>query len=132
MSAAGKRGSRKVLVAEAGRDGDLVATLGAAAVQDGCAGLGGHANEESVDLAATAAVGLKGALGHDFSLSCSSSMEDGVCAGGQKKSNAARAGRNMLNEQLPQQVLVYPTARKEATVRAFASWIHFSGSRSQC
>jgi hypothetical protein len=31
-----------------------------------------------VDLAATAAVGLKGALGHDFSLSCSSSMEDEV------------------------------------------------------
>jgi hypothetical protein len=55
-----------------------VAALGAAAVQDGCAGFGGHANEESVDLAATAAVGLKGALGHDFSLSCSSSMEDEV------------------------------------------------------
>jgi len=79
VSAAGKSSEPKaVLVAEAGGDGDLVAALGAAAVQDGGAGLGCHANEKAVDLAATAAVGLKGALGHDFSLSCSSSMEDEV------------------------------------------------------
>ena len=38
--------------------------LGAAAVQDGGTCLGGHADEESVDLAATTAVGLEGALGH--------------------------------------------------------------------
>jgi hypothetical protein len=52
------------LVAEAGGDSDLVAALGAAAVEDGCTGLGGHAYEESVDLATAAAVRLKGALGH--------------------------------------------------------------------
>ena len=52
------------LVAEACGDGDLVAALGAAAVEDGLSGLGGHANEEAVDLATAAAVGLKGALGH--------------------------------------------------------------------
>ena len=52
------------LVAEACGDGDLVTALGAAAVEDGGAGLGGHANEEAVDLATAAAVGLEGALGH--------------------------------------------------------------------
>jgi hypothetical protein len=52
------------LVAEAGRDGDLVAALGAAAVQNSSTGLGGHANEKAVDLATAAAVGLEGALGH--------------------------------------------------------------------
>jgi hypothetical protein len=53
------------LVAEAGGDGDLVTALGAAAAQNGSAGLGGHADEEAVNFAATAAVGLKGALRHD-------------------------------------------------------------------
>ena len=43
--------------------------LGAAAAEDGGTGLGGHAYEESVDLAATAAVGLKGAFRHRYSLS---------------------------------------------------------------
>jgi hypothetical protein len=52
------------LVAEAGRDGDLVAALGAAAIQDGAAGFAGHANEEAVNFAATAAVGLECALRH--------------------------------------------------------------------
>jgi len=52
------------LVAEAGGDGDLVAALGAAAIEDGGSGLGGHANEEAVDLATAAAVRLEGALGH--------------------------------------------------------------------
>jgi hypothetical protein len=41
-----------------------VAALGAAAVEDGGTGLGGHANEKAVDLATAAAVGLEGALGH--------------------------------------------------------------------
>ena len=53
------------LVAEAGGDGDLVTALGAAAVEDSGTGLGGHANEEAVDLGAAAAVRLEGALGHD-------------------------------------------------------------------
>jgi hypothetical protein len=53
------------LVAEACGDGNLVTALGAAAAENGCSGLGGHANEEAVDLAATAAIGLEGALGHD-------------------------------------------------------------------
>ena len=52
------------LVAEASGDSDLVAALGAAAIEDSLTGLGGHANEEAVDLAATTAVGLEGALGH--------------------------------------------------------------------
>lgn len=52
------------LVAEAGGDGDLVATLGAAAVEDGGSGLGGHANEKAVNLATAATVRLEGALGH--------------------------------------------------------------------
>jgi hypothetical protein len=52
------------LVAETGRNGDLVTTLGAAAVEDGSAGLGGHANEEAMNLRAATAIGLEGALGH--------------------------------------------------------------------
>jgi hypothetical protein len=52
------------LVAEACGDGDLVTALGATAVEDGCTGLGSHANEKAVDLATAAAVGLEGALGH--------------------------------------------------------------------
>ena len=63
-----QRSGRK-LVAEAGRNRDLVAALGAAAVQYGLSGLGGHADEKAVDLRAAAAVGLKGALGHG-DLSC--------------------------------------------------------------
>jgi hypothetical protein len=55
----------EVLVAEACGDGDLVAALGAAAAEDSGAGLGGHAYEETVDLATTTAVRLEGALGHD-------------------------------------------------------------------
>src|SRR5258707_13220356 len=52
------------LVAEAGRDRDLVAALGAAAAQHGSAGLGGHAAQKAVDLAPAAAIRLKGALRH--------------------------------------------------------------------
>ncbi len=55
---------RSELVAEAGRDGDLVAALGAAAAEDGGTGLGLHAGKEAVGLGAVAAVGLKGTLGH--------------------------------------------------------------------
>ena len=61
--------NRKRLVAEASGDGDLVAALGAAAAEDGGACLGGHANEKAVDFAATATVGLEGALGHGVFLS---------------------------------------------------------------
>jgi hypothetical protein len=52
------------LVAEAGRDRNLVAALGAAAAQHGSAGLGGHAAQKAVDLAPAAAIRLKGALRH--------------------------------------------------------------------
>jgi hypothetical protein len=52
------------LVAEAGGDGDLVAALGATAAEHSSASLGGHANEEAMNLGATAAIGLEGALGH--------------------------------------------------------------------
>jgi hypothetical protein len=52
------------LVAEAGRDCNLVAALGAAAAQHGSAGLGGHAAQKAVDLAPAAAIRLKGALRH--------------------------------------------------------------------
>ena len=57
------------LVAEACGDSDLVAALGAAAAEDSSTSLGSHADQESVDLAATAAVGLKGAFRHRCSLS---------------------------------------------------------------
>jgi len=57
------------LVAEACGDSDLMAALGAAAVEDGGSGLGGHANEEAVNFATTAAVRLEGAFRHD-DLSC--------------------------------------------------------------
>jgi hypothetical protein len=52
------------LVAEAGRDGDLVTALGATAVEYSSAGFGSHANEEAVDLATAATVRLEGALWH--------------------------------------------------------------------
>ncbi len=55
---------QRELVAEACGDGDLMTALGAAAVENSGSGLGGHANEEAVDLAATTAVGLESALGH--------------------------------------------------------------------
>jgi len=53
------------LVAEACGDGDLVAALGAAAIEYGCTGLGLHAGEKAVGLGAVAAVGLEGTLRHD-------------------------------------------------------------------
>ena len=53
------------LVAEACGDGDFVAALGAATVEHSGAGLGLHAAQKSVNLAAATAVGLKGALGHN-------------------------------------------------------------------
>jgi hypothetical protein len=56
--------ARTRLVPEAGRDRNLVAALGAAAVEYSRTGLGGHADEKAVDLATAAAVGLEGALGH--------------------------------------------------------------------
>src|SRR5690348_1845376 len=59
-----KKCSRDGLVAEACRDRDLVAALGAAAAQHGGAGLGGHAAQKAVDLAPAAAIRLKGALRH--------------------------------------------------------------------
>jgi hypothetical protein len=52
------------LVAEASGDGDLVAALRTAAAEDCSASLGGHANEEAMNLGATAAIGLEGTLGH--------------------------------------------------------------------
>jgi hypothetical protein len=52
------------LIAEACRDSDLMTALGAAAVQNSGSGLGGHANEEAVNFATTAAVGLERAFRH--------------------------------------------------------------------
>lgn len=57
-------GVTRELVAETGRDGNLVTALGAAAAQDLGATLGGHAAQKAMDLATTAAVGLEGALRH--------------------------------------------------------------------
>jgi len=59
-----QRAEKGGLVAEAGRDGDLVTALGAAAVEDGLSGLGGHTDEEAVNFGAAAAVGLECALRH--------------------------------------------------------------------
>jgi hypothetical protein len=56
------------LVAETGADGDLVTTLGTAAIEDGCTSLGLHAGEKAVGLGAVAAVGLKGTLRHGTEL----------------------------------------------------------------
>ncbi|OJV44183.1 MAG: hypothetical protein BGO25_13960 [Acidobacteriales bacterium 59-55] len=56
------------LVAVTGADGDLVAALGAAAVENGGARLGLHAGEEAVGLGAVAAVRLKGTLRHGTEL----------------------------------------------------------------
>jgi len=52
------------LVAEAGADGDLVASLGTPAIEHGCARLGLHPGEEPVGLGAVAAIGLEGTLRH--------------------------------------------------------------------
>jgi len=70
-----KAGETRRLVAVTGGDGDLVTALGAAAVQDGLAGLGGHTNEKAVDLGTTAAVGLERALGHDVYPVCENNIE---------------------------------------------------------
>jgi len=56
------------LVAEAGADGDLVASLGTSAAQHGCARLGLHAGKEPVSFGAVAAVGLEGTLRHSIRL----------------------------------------------------------------
>ena len=74
------------LVAEASGDGDLVAALGATAAENGSAGFGGHANEESVNLATAAAIGLEGALGHRVILSLM------IFAGLQQKQRAREDG----------------------------------------
>ncbi len=52
------------LVAEASADADTDAAFGAAAAEDGGAGLGLHAGAEAVDFGAVAAVGLERTLGH--------------------------------------------------------------------
>ncbi len=52
------------LIAVAGRDGDFVAAFGATAAEDGLAGFGLHAGEETVGFGAAAAVWLEGALWH--------------------------------------------------------------------
>jgi hypothetical protein len=56
------------LVAEAGTDGDLMASLGTPAAQHGCARLGLHAGEEPVSFGAVAAVWLEGTLRHGVRL----------------------------------------------------------------
>jgi hypothetical protein len=58
------RGQRRLVVAEPCADGDLVATLGTAAAENGCARLGLHPGKEPVCLRAVAAVRLKGTLRH--------------------------------------------------------------------
>ena len=52
------------LVAEASADADTDAAFGAAAAEDGGAGLGLHAGAEAVDFGAVAAVRLERTLGH--------------------------------------------------------------------
>ena len=52
------------LVAEAWRNGDLVAAFGAAAIEHRGTRLGLHAGQKAVNFATAAAVRLKGALGH--------------------------------------------------------------------
>ena len=54
-----------------------MAALGAAPVEYSGSGLGGHANEEAVDLATTAAVRLECALRHDV---CPVSSLEDVCS----------------------------------------------------
>ena len=54
------------LVAESCADGDLVATLGAAAIENGSSGLGLHAGEKPVGLGAVTTVRLEGTLRHCF------------------------------------------------------------------
>jgi hypothetical protein len=77
------RSKNERLVAEAGRDGDLVAALGAAAVQYSLAGFGGHTNEKSVDLGTATAIGLECALGHRCCPVCKKFLRgfstDGLC-----------------------------------------------------
>ena len=58
------RGSRRLVVAETGADGDLVASLGAPAAQHCCARFSLHTGKKPVGLRAVAAVGLKGTLRH--------------------------------------------------------------------
>jgi hypothetical protein len=58
----------KGLVAEAGTDRNTPAADGAAAAENGGAGLGLHARPEAVCFHAVAAVGLKCALGHGIAL----------------------------------------------------------------
>jgi hypothetical protein len=59
---------REGLVAEAGTDGNALATDGATAAEYGCAALGLHPRAETVGLDALAAIGLKCALGHENAL----------------------------------------------------------------
>ena len=56
------------LVAIAGADGDLVATLGAAATENRGSGLGLHAAQKAMGLGAATTVGLKGTLRHGTKL----------------------------------------------------------------
>ena len=55
---------KEELVAETGADGDLVTALCTTTVEDGGAGLGLHAGQETVGLRAVAAVGLESTLRH--------------------------------------------------------------------
>jgi hypothetical protein len=57
-----------LLVAEAGADSHALAADGAAAAQYCCPGLGLHARAETVNFHASAAIGLKCALGHEDTL----------------------------------------------------------------
>ena len=59
---------RRELVAEAGADSHALAADRTAAAQNRCARLGLHARTETMGFHALAAVGLKGALGHETTL----------------------------------------------------------------
>ncbi len=52
------------LIAEAGRDGNLVSAFGTTAIEYSGARFGLHASEKAMSLGAVTAVGLKGALRH--------------------------------------------------------------------
>ena len=58
------------LVAETCGDGNLVATLCAATIEDILTGLGLHPGKKTVRLGAVTTIGLEGALWHGTTISC--------------------------------------------------------------
>jgi hypothetical protein len=110
---------RKELVAEAGRHGNLVPTLGAAAAQNGSAGLRLHAAQEAMDLAAMTTVGLKRALGH-LIFSCLKSLQVLAVRFSSSTEIALAAHLRMASKNFP----------LRAISKASGSHFHMPGSKS--